>query len=77
MLVCEIRLDICWQPTQRLSHHSRDRGLINTEGPAPEARHVRLEVPPLHNVAEFSQPLILIGAGKNEACQCVEMVTEI
>lgn len=38
---------------------------------------MRLQVPPLHNVVEFSQPLILIGDEKDEAHQCVEMVTEI
>ncbi len=73
-LVCEIRLDVCWQPTERPAHHSWDRGLIDTGGPAPEARHVRLKVPTLHNIAEFSQPLILIGRGKDEAHQCVEMM---
>jgi hypothetical protein len=76
-LVCEIRLDVCRQPTERAAHHSWDRGLINTRGPAPEAGHVRLKVPALHSIAEFSQPLILIGGGKNEAHQCVEMITEI
>ena len=76
-LVCEIRLDICWQPIEHPAHHNWDRGLISTGGPAPEARHVRLQVPALHNVVEFSQPLILIGGRKNEAHQCVEMITEI
>ena len=51
--------------------------MISTGGAAPEARHVRLKVPALHNVVELSQPLILIGGGKNEAHQSVEMVTEI
>jgi hypothetical protein len=76
-LVCEIRFDVCRQPTERPTHHNWNRGLINTGEPAPKARHVRLKVPALHNVVQCSQPLVLIDGGKNEAQQCVEMVTEI